>query len=456
MDYFILLLCTLCLSMSVVALFQLHKARRTSDKLIDAIIQMDKQITDKTRTMLLSELRENRTEILTILSQTITANAKASGDSQTASLDLFRRTVQDLSSGLDKRMGQLGFAQSESLTQLRKEQRDSLNSIKTTMEVRLESMQKDNQVKLDQMRQTVDEKLQKTLDERLGQSFSTVSERLEQVYKGLGEMQTLAAGVGDLKKVLTNVKTRGIMGEIQLSRILEQLMTTAQYAKNIATKQGSRDNVEYAIKLPGRTDDDRPVYLPIDAKFPMEDYRELMDAYDTADGTQVEFFRKKLENAIKKAAKDIHDKYIDPPNTTDFAILFLPIEGLYAEIVRNNNLLETLQNTYHVNVAGPTTLSALLNSLQLGFKTLTIEKRSHEVWNILKSVKTEFSRFKEALDIAQKRIKQADADIDKLVGVRTNQMLRRLRNVEELPEEEATLLLQTAVDPYDIDLEEDA
>lgn len=456
MDYFILIACALSLCLSVIALLQLKKARYTSDKLIDAIIQMDKQITDKTRAMLSGELRENRTEILTILSQTISANAKASGESQSASLDLFRRTVQDLSTGLDKRMGQLGFAQSESLSQLRKEQHESLNSIKNTMEARLESMQKDNQTKLDQMRQTVDEKLQKTLDERLGQSFSTVSERLEQVYKGLGEMRLLATGVGDLKKVLTNVKTRGTMGEIQLSRILEQLMTTAQYAKNIATKRGSRENVEYAIKLPGRADDDRPVYLPIDAKFPMEDYRELMDSYDTGDAGQIEFFRKKLENAIKKSAKDIHDKYIDPPNTTDFGILFLPIEGLYAEIVRNNDLLETLQNTYHVNVAGPTTLSALLNSLQLGFKTLAIEKRSHEVWNILKSVKTEFIRFKEALDTAQKRIKQADADIDKLVGVRTNQMLRRLRDVEELPQEEAKLLLETAVEPYDIDIEEDA
>ncbi|MEG1254335.1 DNA recombination protein RmuC [Clostridium sp.] len=286
--------------------------------------------------------------------------------------------------------------------------------------------------KLEKMRETVDEKLQSTLEKRLGESFKLVSERLEVVHKGLGEMQTLAMGVGDLKKVLSNVKTRGTLGEIQLGRILDQILTKDQYDINVATKKGSRDNVEFAIKLPGRDKDGDVVYLPMDSKFPLDMYHNLVDAYETGDQKLIEDGYKKLESAIKKSAKDIRDKYIDPPNTTDFGIMFLPIEGLYAEVVKRTNLVEILQREYKINVTGPTTLAALLNSLQMGFRTLAIEKRSSEVWNVLGAVKTEFGKFEEVLQATQKKLNQASTDLDKLVGTRTKQINKKLMSVESL------------------------
>lgn len=296
------------------------------------------------------------------------------------------------------------------------------------------------EVKLEKMRETVDEKLHRTLEQRLGESFKLVSERLDLVHKGLGEMQNLATGVGDLKKVLSNVKTRGILGEIQLERILEQLLTTDQYDKNIVTKKGSRDNVEFAIRLPGK-DLTEVVHLPIDSKFPLDNYNNLLDAYDSGNQATIDEASKILENGIKKCAKDIYDKYIDPPNTTDFAIMFLPVEGLYAEVARRTNLLETIQREYKINITGPTTLSALLNSLQMGFRTLAIEKRSSEVWKVLGAVKTEFEKFGVVLNKAQEKINAASIEIDTLVGTRTRQIQRKLKGVESLTDSECAVYL---------------
>ena len=307
-----------------------------------------------------------------------------------------------------------------------------LDQMRRSLSESLERMQTGNQAQLDSIRKTVDEKLQETLDRKLNDSFQLVSQRLEQVYKGLGEMQTLAAGVGDLKKVLSNVKTRGVLGEIQLGAILEQLLTPDQYAVNVATKQGSQANVEYAIRLPGTNES--PVWLPVDAKFPLDAYEQLLAAYDTADAAQVEVAVKTLKTRVKSFAKDVQTKYIDPPNTTDFAILFIPVEGLYAELVRAG-MVEILQREYKVTLAGPTTMSALRNSLPMGFRTLDIQKRSSEVWKVLGAVKSEFDKFATVLEAAQNRLNQANSELDKLVGTRTRQIQRTLKNVETLPDE---------------------
>ena len=306
--------------------------------------------------------------------------------------------------------------------------------------IKQDNLIKSTENKLEKMRETVDEKLQGTLEKRLGESFKLVSDRLEIVHKGLGEMQTLAMGVGDLKKVLSNVKTRGTFGEIQLGRILDQILNKDQYDVNVVTKKDSRDNVEFAIKLPGKDKD--IIYLPIDSKFPLDVYHNLVDAYEIGDQKFIEECYKKLELAIKKSAKDIRDKYIDPPYTTDFAIMFLPIEGLYAEVVKRTNLVEILQRDYRINVTGPTTLAALLNSLQMGFKTLAIEKRSSEVWKVLGAVKTEFLKFEEILKSTQKKLNQASTDLDKLVGTRTNQINKKLKSVESLTSDESENVLE--------------
>lgn len=308
-----------------------------------------------------------------------------------------------------------------------------LESIRATMELRLSTMQASNDRRLDQMRQTVDEKLQQTLEDRLQKSFGLVSKQLEMVYQGLGEMRTLATGVGDLKKVLSNVKTRGILGEIQLGAILQELLTKEQYAENQATVPGSSDRVEFALKLPG--DGQAPVWLPIDAKFPVDAYSALLEAYDSGDKAAVETAAKELEKRIRSFGKDIHTKYIAPPHTTDFGIMFLPIEGLYAEVVRRG-MAERLQREFRIVVAGPTTMAALLNSLQMGFRTLAIQKRSSEVWKVLGSVKTEFDTFGVALAQAQNRINQASHELENLVGVRTRQMQRKLSQVTQMPSEE--------------------
>ena len=319
------------------------------------------------------------------------------------------------------------------------ETEQKLENIRLTIEKRLTSLQEENSKKLDEMRNTVDEKLQKTLEERISKSFNQVSTQLEQVYKGLGEMQNLAVGVGDLKKVLSNVKTRGILGEIQLGAILEQILGPEQYSTNIVTKKGSRNPVEFAVKLPG--DENGPVYLPIDSKFPLEDYNLLNDAYDRGNKVEIELLAKVLESKIKVFAKDIHDKYISVPDTTDFGILFLPIEGLYAEVVRRG-MVESLQRDYKIIIAGPTTMAALLNSLQMGFKTLAIQKRSGEVWNILAAVKTEFDSFGDVLASTQNRLEQAHSELDKLVGVRTRKIQSKLRTVTTLDENTKNSILE--------------
>ena len=317
---------------------------------------------------------------------------------------------------------------------------ENLESIRRAMVTQLSGIREENNRQLEQMRQTVDEKLQKTLNDRITQSFQLVNERLEQVYAGLGEMKTLAGGVGDLKKVLSNVKTRGILGEVQLGAILEQILSPEQYEANVKTRPNSTHYVEYAVKLPGT--DEGTVWLPIDAKFPIDAYSQLLEAYETGDTDAVKAAGSVLEQRIKAFARDIRDKYVAPPHTTDFGIMFLPIEGLYAEVVRRG-LIETLQNEYRINIAGPTTMAALLNSLQMGFRTLAIQKRSGEVWKLLGAVKTEFDRFGTVIEAAQQRLEQAGNELDKLVGVRTRQIQRKLAQVTSLPEAEATSLIES-------------
>lgn len=333
-----------------------------------------------------------------------------------------------------------------------------LENMRETVERQLKSLQEDNSNKLNEIRKTVDEKLNDTLEKRLGESFKLVSERLELVHKGLGEMQSLASGVGDLKRVLTNVKTRGVWGEISLGNLLEQVLTSEQYAQNVATKPGSNERVEFAIKLPGRDKEGTIVWLPIDAKFPQEDYQRLLDAQDQANVILAEESGKALESRIKSEARDIADKYIAVPHTTEFAIMFLPTEGLYAEVLRRPGLCEQLMNNYKVIIAGPTTLAALLNSLQMGFRTLAIEKRSSEVWALLGAVKAEFGKFGDLLAKTHKKLQEASNSIDTAVK-KSRTIERKLKTVQELPREEVISLLGTdvvdeiasALDPIEVD-----
>lgn len=357
------------------------------------------------------------------------------------------KSLKDSSDSLLQRMtenagmqkGQLDSF-SKQLGDMTKLNEEKLEQMRKTMENQLRALQEDNSKKLEQMRATVDEKLQSTLEKRLGESFKQVSERLEQVYKGLGEMRNLATGVGDLKKVLTNVKTRGTWGEIRLGNILEQILTPDQYDVNVPTKKDSNDRVEFAIKLPGQTSDkEKIVWLPIDSKFPQEDYQRLVDAQEAADKELAEKSIKNLEMRIKTEAKNIKEKYIDPPNTTDFGIMFLPVEGLYAEVLRRPGLCDILQRKYRIVVTGPTTLAALLNSLQMGFRTLAIEKRSSEVWELLGIVKTEFGKFGGVLAKTKKKLQEASKTIDQ-AEVRTRAIERNLREVQEAPIEETVKL----------------
>ena len=359
-------------------------------------------------------------------------NAEKSSAALQGRQDILAQSVETSLSRLQTQQADAAMQTEQKLEQLRRSMTESLNHMQTA-----------SQLQLDGIRRTVDEKLQETLDRKLSESFQQVSQRLEAVYKGLGEMQSLAAGVGDLKKVLSNVKTRGILGEIQLGAILEQILSPEQYAANVATKKGSQANVEYAVRLPGS--DGRPVWLPVDAKFPLDAYQQLLDAYDAADPTLADSAKKALFQRVKGFAKEVRTKYIDPPNTTDFAILFIPTEGLYAELIRGG-MAETLQRDYQVTLAGPATMSALLNSLQMGFRTLAIQKRSGEVWKVLGAVKTEFNAFASVLESTQKRLAQAGDDLDKLVGVRTRKIQSTLKQVEALPAE-----LLPAVSPEEND-----
>ena len=350
--------------------------------------------------------REERAQSANLLSRTVTTQVGQFGTLQAERLDAFARELSRVSLGLDERFQHLKIA----------------------VESRLTAIQADNASKLDDMRRTVDEKLHATLEQRLGESFKLVSDRLEQVHRGLGEMQHLAAGVGDLKRVLTNVKTRGTWGEVQLSALLEQLLTREQFAANVATRPGSNERVDFAIRLPGR-DDGAEVWLPLDAKFPIEDYQRLIDAVDPATAEEA---ARAIEARIRQEARSIREKYVAPPHTTDFAILYLPIEGLYAEALRRPGLSESLQRDCRVTLAGPTTLAAMLNSLQMGFRTLAIEQRSAEVWAVLGAVKTEFGKFGEALAHTRKKLDEASNSISK-AETRTRQLSRRLKDVEALP-----------------------
>ncbi len=361
--------------------------------------------------------REERAQSSNLLGQALSTQVGQFGALQAERLEAFARELSRFSLGLDERFERLKIA----------------------VESRLTAIQADNASKLEEMRRTVDEKLHATLEQRLGESFKLVSDRLEQVHRGLGEMQSLAAGVGDLKRVLTNVKTRGTWGEVQLSALLEQLLTADQFSSNVATRPDSNERVDFAIRLPGRGDG-AVVWLPIDAKFPIEDYQRLLDAQERCDPAMVEEAARAIEGRLKSEAKSIHEKYISPPHTTDFALLYLPIEGLYAEALRRPGLAETLQRDWRISLAGPTTLAAILNSLQMGFRTLAIEQRSAEVWAVLGAVKTEFGKFGEALAHTKKKLDEASNSISK-AETRTRQLSRKLKEVEALPVSESEQLI---------------
>ena len=422
----IVLLCVTLAAALAAVILQIVLLKRThmideaklTDRVADEVTERQTLAISGLKTELLSENRASRTETGTMVHTTMTAVS----DALTASVNQQFRTFSE-------------------------QNKAGLDAIRVTVQGQLENMQRDNHAQLDRMRETVDEKLQKTLNDRITQSFQMVNERLQEVYTGLGEMKTLAGGVGDLKKVLSNVKTRGILGEYQLGAILAEILSPEQYEENVVTKKGSTQRVEFAIRLPGEGNE--PVYLPVDAKFPGDTYGALMDAYDAGDPGEIAAARAALEARIKVEAKDIRDKYIDPPHTTDFAILFLPFEGLYAEAVRMG-LIDVLQRKYRVNLAGPTTFAALLNSLQMGFRTLAIQKRSGEVWTLLSAVKTEFGTFQTVLEKAQERIEQTGAELDKLVGVRTRKINSRLRGVSALPAEESARLLGDGEDTGDL------
>jgi DNA recombination protein RmuC len=406
--YLIITLCSVVLILIFIWLTSKNFSRKSQLYLKDELIRIDKSFRD--------ELSRNREE--------------------TSMVGKFQR--EELSNAI-KLFGDQFFDQLSKLIQTNEQMFDKLQN---RVESQLKEIQENNSKKLEEMRHTVDEKLHSTLEKRLGESFKLVSERLEQVYKGLGDMQELARGVGDLKNVLANVKTRGGWGEIQLENLIEQILTRDQYEKNVSIKKGSNDKVEIAIKLPGRNESkDDIVWLPIDAKFPVEDYQRLLEAQETSNVALINESQKSIEARIKSEAKKIAEKYIAPPHTTDFAIMFLPIEGLYAEILRRPGIAEIIQREYRVTISGPTTLTALLNSLQMGFRTLAIEKRSSEVWKVLGSVKNEFGTFGNLLEKTQKKLQEASNTIDE-AAKSTRKIEKHLNKVQELPSSEQTELLQ--------------
>ena len=461
-------------------------ARTLSDSLrrevTEPILREEKNSQSVLRTEMQAELRGSRTETTGILQTSMEKLGQSLRESQRETAELQAKRISELTAAEGKLMAELAQAQArrfeaqdarleamqKALNALLSERMDGLNTtvsqrlsevekqfkdfreqsaaaqelLRKTMEERMTAMQVNNNEKLEQMRATVDEKLQKTLDERISQSFKAVNDRLADVYKGLGEMQTLAGDVGDLKKVMAGVKTRGILGEIQLGAIISELLSPEQYEENVVTRPGTANRVEFAIRLPG--EGGQPVYLPIDAKFPADAYHHLVDAYEAGDPEGIKAASSELEARIKGAAKDIRDKYVEPPYTTTFGIMFLPFEGLYAEVVRMG-LVDILQNQYRVSVAGPTTLAALLNSLQMGFRTLAIQKRSGEVWEVLGAVKTEFGKFEDVLAKVQTRLEQTGKELDTLVGTRTRKINSKLKSVTELPAAEAQRMLDGVV-----------
>lgn len=405
--------------------------------------------------------RQELAQTLGLFQQTLLTQSGDATRSQNEQIDSFRVQLgalqQALSQGAlasreaqDAALKRFGDGLAQQLEAMSQANERRLADVRLTVEQKLGALAADNEKKLEQMRQTVDEKLHATLEQRLGESFRQVAERLEQVQLGLGEMRNLAQGVGDLKRVLTNVKSRGVFGEVQLAALLEQVFTPEQYATNVATVPGSSERVEFAIRLPGRSDDGLPLWLPIDAKFPREDYERLLDAQDRADKDAADAAGKALEQRIRDEAKTIAAKYLAPPHTTDFAFLFLPTEGLYAELLRRPGLTEALQREHRVSLAGPTTLLAMLNSLQMGFRTLALEKRSSEVWKVLGAVKTEFGKFGDVLAKTKKKLDEAARTIDD-AEVRTRAMSRQLRSVEALPDVAAAALLPMDVAANDAD-----
>jgi len=463
--YLLIFLAILAVVSIILMLIFLPKGKKEKEKLearlndlSQAFVRFEAGLKDDfrmNREELASLTRDNRKELsdsLKDLRDELAKTLKALNDSNLNQLNLINTQVQEklkllteqsktdntqMRESLEKVMKNFQESFDKNVASFNDLQREKFGQLELTQNKLVENTEK----KLEQMRETVDEKLQKTLNERLGQSFELVGKQLESVQKGLGEMQTLAQDVGGLKRVLSNVKARGGIGEVQLAMLLEQVLAPEQYDSNVKTKKGSADAVEFAIKLPGRDESLDSVYLPIDAKFPKDVYEKMLDAYEVADPAMIEAASKTLESTIKKMARDIHDKYIDPPNTTDFAIMFLPFEGIYAEVVRRASLLDQLQREFKVIVTGPTTLAAILNSLQMGFRTLAIQKRSGEVWKILGAVKKEFENFGGMLEKAQKNIQTASNQIDEVMGKRTRAIQRKLKSVETLSSAEANLIL---------------
>lgn len=389
------------------------------------------------------DMREELTGSFSILGDSILNRMAQMAEMQKGQLksfeEQFRTSVNDFNELQRQKFDTLADRQAD----MTRNTEERLERMREVLEAKLKSIQDDNNEKLEKMRATVDEKLHKTLEDRLGESFKIVSERLESVHRGLGEMQSLAAGVGDLKKVLSNVKTRGTLGEYQLGSILEQILAPEQYSMNVVTKAGSREQVEFAVKLPGRDDREKAVWLPLDSKFHMEKYHSLLDAYDKGIPDLIEEATKELDKSIKSAARDIREKYLDPPNTTDFGIMFLPFEGLYAEVVRRPELLESIHREFRVSITGPSTLAAFLNSLQMGFRTLAIEKRTSEVWALLGAVKTDFGRFGEFLDGVHKNLEAASNKIMK-ASSKSRMIEKKLKDVQALPTEDAVRYLGDA------------
>ncbi|MBI9070543.1 MAG: DNA recombination protein RmuC [Melioribacteraceae bacterium] len=434
MELTTILLLILNLSIIFLLIFLLSKTKKKNDSdILDKFSLLLKENSQQNDKLLRDEFARNRDEF--------NKNSKDSREELSKSLNMF-------SDNLLKRMSEIAQMQkaqldtfAQQLTNLTATNEDKFEKLQTKVSDQLKEIQENNSKKLEEMRVTVDEKLHETLEKRLGESFKLVSDRLELVHKGLGEMQTLATGVGDLKKVLTNVKTRGTWGEIQLENLIDQILAPDQYEKNVQTKKGSQARVEFAIKLPGRNEiKDEVVWMPIDAKFPLEDYQRLMEAQEKGDIPAIEEAGKLIERRIKDEAKSISSKYLDPPNTTDFAIMFLPIEGLYAEVLRRVGLADTIQHDFRIIIAGPTNIAALLNSLQMGFRTLAIEKRSSEVWKLLAVVKTEFGKFGDLLDKTHTKLEQASKSIGEATR-KTRTIERKLRDVQELPSSEQTDLL---------------
>jgi len=432
LEFLLIMLIVLVVGIAVLLLVLLKRSPNTKLLQFETQLATFERNQEKVERSLKDEIAKNREES-TNNSKQLREEVRNSLKSSSDSLLNQMTNISELQEGRFKTF-------SGQLSTLTQSNEQKLDKMRETVEERLKLLQEDNTKKLDKMRETVDEKLHATLERRLGESFKLVSERLEMVHKGLGEMQNLAVGVGDLKKVLSNVKTRGILGEIQLGNILEQILTTEQYAKNVATKKGSREHVEFAIKLPGKDDSGEVVYLPLDAKFPREHYDSLMSAYDHGDPAAVDEAGKLLEGNIKKFAKDIKDKYIDPPYTTDFGIMFLPVEGLYAEVVRRPGLIETLQRDFKIIITGPTTLAAILNSLQMGFRTLAIEKRSSEVWTLLGAVKTKSGKFGDILEKTQKKLQEASNTIED-AAKKSRTIERKLKDVQVLPSTETPALI---------------